>query len=105
MQQASPIHAFRRDAEVALPDAVVRMMLFGSRARGDARSDSDWDLAVFVRDDVNIRAAQTALSDVAYEYVVRGHDIRPIAFEAHRWDDDSEIVHRIRREGVEILPA
>ena len=30
-------------------DRVERIVLFGSRARGDARPDSDYDVAVFLR--------------------------------------------------------
>jgi predicted nucleotidyltransferase len=31
-------------------DRLERVVLYGSRARGDARQDSDYDLAVFLRD-------------------------------------------------------
>src|ERR1700690_1611096 len=31
-------------------DRVERIVLFGSRARGDAREDSDWDVAIFLHD-------------------------------------------------------
>jgi uncharacterized protein len=38
----------------ALADAygkrIERVVLFGSRARGDARADSDYDIAVFLED-------------------------------------------------------
>lgn len=33
-----------------LGDRLVAVVLFGSRARGDAREDSDWDLLVIARD-------------------------------------------------------
>jgi hypothetical protein len=45
--------AMRRFAEAVRArygDRVERIVLFGSRARGDAREDSDWDVAVFLRD-------------------------------------------------------
>ena len=31
-------------------DRIERIVLFGSRARGDARRDSDYDVAVFLED-------------------------------------------------------
>ena len=37
---------------------IERIVLYGSRARGDARPDSDYDVAVFLRD-MNDRGAGT----------------------------------------------
>lgn len=44
-------------ATVALATHAERVVLFGSRARGDARPDSDLDLLVIVPDDVDPRLA------------------------------------------------
>ena len=43
MQDATLAEIIRRIVEVADPD---RIILFGSRARGDARPDSDYDILV-----------------------------------------------------------
>ncbi|MCH5214614.1 MAG: nucleotidyltransferase domain-containing protein [Muribaculaceae bacterium] len=41
------ISKITQTAESVLPQG-SRLVLFGSRARGDARSDSDWDLHILV---------------------------------------------------------
>jgi hypothetical protein len=38
------------DLRLGLEEQLVSIILFGSRARGDASSDSDWDLLVIARD-------------------------------------------------------
>ena len=40
---------FRAVLDVLYGDRLERAVLFGSRARGDARPDSDYDVAVFLR--------------------------------------------------------
>src|ERR1700687_764293 len=41
---------FRRAVGAAYGDRLERVVLFGSLARGDHRPDSDYDIAVFIRD-------------------------------------------------------
>ena len=40
---------FRTALDVEYGDRIERVVLFGSRARGDAQPDSDYDVAVFLR--------------------------------------------------------
>jgi len=39
---------YRERALAAFPGRVERIVLFGSRARGEAHDESDWDFAVFL---------------------------------------------------------
>src|SRR5712691_804385 len=41
---------FRPGLDEIYGDRVERVVLFSSRARGDAREDSDYDVAVFIKD-------------------------------------------------------
>ena len=41
---------FRATVDEIYGPRLERVMLYGSRARGDARDDSDYDVAVFLRD-------------------------------------------------------
>lgn len=52
-----------------------QLILFGSRARGDAEEDSDLDLVALVDD--NTPELERALDDTAYN-VMWDHDFRPV---------------------------
>jgi predicted nucleotidyltransferase len=41
---------FRAALDPMYGERIERVVLFGSRARGDARQDSDYDVAVFLQD-------------------------------------------------------
>jgi predicted nucleotidyltransferase len=43
------LRRFRQAVAEIYGDRVERVVLFGSRARGDAQADSDYDIAVFMR--------------------------------------------------------
>ena len=96
---------YRRAVMRAVPE-VERLVLFGSRARGDARDDSDYDVAVLVRNLPNRRLVRRLLSDLAYDHILEGFFIRPIALPSQAlaaqsvWP--SELAEDIAREGVEI---
>ena len=76
------LRAFRREVEHALPGKVTRVVLFGSRARGDARPGSDYDVAVFVRNLHDRRSIDHLLADTAYRHILAGVHIRPVAVPA-----------------------
>ena len=54
---------------------IRQMILFGSRARGDATEDSDLDLVALV--DEKTPELERALDDIAYN-VMWDHDFKPI---------------------------
>ena len=56
---------FRATLDEIYGPRLERVMLYGSRARGDARDDSDYDVAVFLRDMPDRIAELYRLADIS----------------------------------------
>lgn len=94
------VREFKRRAEQALPGRIVRVMLYGSRARGDARDDSDCDLAVFLRGEPT-PADRRVLSDIDFDLMMEsGHYLQTIAIDASRSPEESYFVHNVLKDGL-----
>ena len=96
----SLVREFKRRAEKALPGRVVRVMLYGSRARGDARPDSDWDIAVFVAGEPT-SMDRRVLSDIGFDLMME-HDqhFQTVAIDAARHPDQSYFLSNVLKDGV-----
>jgi len=93
---------FKRRAEDALPGRISRMVLFGSRARGNANPDSDWDVAVFVNGDVSSWDT-LRLADAAYDLIIdSGQFIQPVALPDGEAMKSDPLLERIKAEGREL---
>jgi uncharacterized protein len=84
-------------------DRLERALLFGSRARGDARPDSDYDIAVFLRDFQGLWDEAGALADATTEILFdTGAVVTPIPFPAGAHLDRTALMAEIRREGIDL---
>ena len=67
-----------------------QVWLYGSRARGDARQDSDWDLLILLR---KPSITPQDEDDIAYPFVVEGwkHDsaVSPQLYTCEGWESRS----------------
>ena len=94
------VREFKRRAEQALPGRIVRVMLYGSLARGDARDDSDWDVAIFLRGKPT-REDRNVLSDIGFDLMLEsGQYLQTIAIDAARSPEDSYFVHNVLKDGL-----
>src|SRR4051812_20478511 len=74
---ASSSRSVQRAALDAYGNALVQLVLFGSRSRSEARLDSDIDVAVVLRELRDRRADRDRLADLAYNAIVEtGMDIQ-----------------------------
>ncbi len=78
-------------------------MLFGSRARGDAGEDSDYDVAVFLKDLADrwheIDRLVEIETDILWE---TGAVINAMPFQAGADQERTPLMHEIRREGIDV---
>ena len=56
---------YRKALDEVYGDRIERVVLYGSRARGDATVDSDYDVAVFLHDIVNRSEDMNRLADLS----------------------------------------
>jgi len=61
---------FRSALDEMYGDRLERVVLFGSRARGDADEESDYDIAVFLRDMSDRPAEMNRLADLATDILM-----------------------------------
>jgi uncharacterized protein len=83
---------------------LYRLILFGSRARGDADYYSDLDVVV-VLDGPLDEAAREVISDCAWEAgFAQGVVVVPVAFSRHEWENGPErhslLAQAVAAEGI-----
>ena len=84
-------------------DRIERVVLFGSRVRGDAREDSDYDVAVFLRDMSDRFAEMDRLADLSTAILDEtGEFIHAMPYRAGSYEDHTSLMREIRREGVDL---
>lgn len=99
------IEAIKKVAAEVLPQG-SDLILFGSRARGDAQEDSDWDLLILLDNDAPPsfmdlgRYAQSFMS-LGWE---NGVEVNPIIFTQDQWfsQKHSLFYHNVEEEGIRL---
>jgi predicted nucleotidyltransferase len=82
---------------------IERVVLFGCRARGDSRTDSDYDVAVFLNEPGELWDDLGKLSHITTE-ILNDTDavISAKPFPAGMWREMSPLMHEIRDDGIDL---
>jgi len=107
----APVLVAVRDfvSRVAARHSVMAAVLFGSRARGTHRADSDIDIAVVLRGRRG-KLTDTSLdmADMAFDVLLEtGHYIQPLPIWEDEWEhpethSNPRLVENIKREGLRL---
>ena len=84
-------------------DRLMRVVLFGSRARGDAKPDSDYDVAVFLEPLGDPWEERSRLAKLRFRFLDETDaffDAKP--YDAAYYRERTPLMHEIRREGLDL---
>ena len=94
---------FRAALAETYGDRLDRAVLFGSRARGDARPDSDYDVAVFIREFDRWLDEAIRLADLGTDILMdTGAVISAKPFRAGAYDEPLPLMREIQRDGLDL---
>ena len=105
---ARAIAMFAERARAEYGHRLVKLLIFGSRARLQATRDSDIDVAVILDDVSDAQTERNRLSDIAYDVIVETEEeVQPWPISAHEWNNPQSarnpiFIRAIKRDGVEI---
>lgn len=95
------IRAVKREVDkISIHNEVI---LFGSRARGDARHDSDWDFLILMKDKKLTKAEKNSLRNSLYEIELEADEvISSLIHSKYEWEKRwvTPIYQIIKEEGL-----
>lgn len=105
MTTANPLvlSKFRAALDNLYGKRLERVVLYGSRARGDARDDSDYDVAVFLRDMQDRWAESDKIALAASQIISEtGEVIHAMPYRAGSYQERTPLMHELRKDGIDL---
>jgi predicted nucleotidyltransferase len=98
------ISKFRTALGKAYGPRLERAVLYGSRARGDAKPGSDYDIAVFLKDMDSRWDEFGTLAEIEVDLLDEtGAVVHAMPYPAGSWRDrSSPLMHEIRKDGRDL---
>lgn len=94
---------FRAAVAELYGERVERVVLYGSRARGDAGADSDYDVAVFIKDAGGFAEDSARLASVTADILIdTGAAISAMPFPAGTYRERTGFMHELRTDGLDL---
>jgi predicted nucleotidyltransferase len=94
---------FRKALDETYGARLERVILFGSRARGDARPDSDYDVAVFLRDMDNRDPELYRLADLSTWLIEEtGEFVHAMPYRAGSYNERTPLMLGVRADGIDL---
>lgn len=85
-------------------ERLIRLVLFGSQARGDARPDSDIDVMVVLRGEVDVETERRRVLPITSELSLENNVVILCVYVSERrfGQEQSPLLHNARAEGVAV---
>ena len=94
---------FRQALDEIYGGRIERVVLFGSRARGDAHAGSDYDVAVFLRDLTDRFPEMNRLADLSTKILDEtGAFIHAMPYPAGSYTDRTPLMLGLRADGIDL---
>jgi predicted nucleotidyltransferase len=97
------LQRFKGALDAIYGDRIAKVVLFGSRARGDAHADSDYDVAVFLKPLPDSRKEVERLADLRVDFLDEtGAFFDTKLFPVASYPDRTPLMHEIRPDGLDL---
>jgi uncharacterized protein len=102
--KADPILSrFRAALGEIYGDRLERVVLYGSRARGDEQPDSDYDIAVFIKEPSRLVDELLRVASVTTDILLdTGAVISSLPFRAGAYRERTGFMHELRNDGLDL---
>lgn len=97
------LNRFRDSVTEIYGELLERVVLFGSRARGDAKPEFDYDVAVLIKDAGTFSDESTRLAEVGTDiFFDTGAVISATPFPAGAYRERTGFMHELREDGRDL---